>query len=56
MDDPLPWARMRTVYLLNGLVRHYGPDAVDATCSRALELDVIAVGKIASCWPWPPKT
>lgn len=48
LDDPLPWTRMRTVYRIIGLVRQYGPDAVDAACSRALKLDVIAVGKIAS--------
>lgn len=48
LDDPLPWTRMRTAYRIIGLVRQYGPDAVDAACSRALKLDVIAVGKIAS--------
>ena len=29
-DTPLPWTRMRTVYRLLGLVRSYGPAAVDA--------------------------
>lgn len=48
LDDPLPWTRMRTVYRLLGLVRRYGPDPVEAACARALDLDVIAVGKIAS--------
>lgn len=48
LDDPLPWTRMRTVYRLLGLVRRYGPDPVETACSRALDLDVIAVGKIAS--------
>nr|QKY82448.1 IS21 family transposase [Arthrobacter sp. IN13] len=48
MDDPLPWTRMRAVYRLIGLARQYGPDAVEAACSRALDVDVVAVGKIAS--------
>ena len=38
---------MRTVYRLLGLVRSYGPAAVDAACARALELDVVDVTKIA---------
>ena len=38
---------MRTVYRLLGLVRSYGPAAVDAACTRALELDVVDVTKIA---------
>ncbi len=38
---------MRTVYRLLGLVRSYGPQAVDAACARALELDVVDVTKIA---------
>ena len=48
LDDPLPWTRMRAVYRLIGLVRQYGPDAVEAACSKALDVDVIAVTKIAS--------
>jgi transposase len=47
LDVPLPWTRMRTVYRLLGLVRSYGPAAVDAACARALELDVVDVTKIA---------
>jgi hypothetical protein len=35
LDDPLPWTRMRAVYRLIGLVREYGPDGVEAVCSRA---------------------
>jgi hypothetical protein len=38
---------MRTVYRLLGLVRTFGPAAVDAACARALELDVVDVTKIA---------
>ena len=48
MDDPLPWTRMRAVYRLIGLARQCRPDAVEAACSRALDVDVVAVGKIAS--------
>ena len=47
LDVPLPWTRMRTVYRLLGLVRTFGPPAVDAACARALELDVVDVTKIA---------
>jgi hypothetical protein len=47
LDTPLPWTRMRTVYRLLGLVRSYGAGPVETACSRALELDVVDVGKIA---------
>jgi transposase len=47
LDVPLPWTRMRTVYRLLGLVRTFGPAAVEAACARALELDVVDVTKIA---------
>jgi transposase len=47
LDIPLPWTRMRTVYRLLGLVRSFGPAAVDAACARSLELDVVDVTKIA---------
>jgi hypothetical protein len=48
LDDPLPWTRMRSVYRLQGLVRRYGPDPVETACSRALDLDVVSVSKIAA--------
>ncbi len=48
LDDPLPWTRMRAVYRLLGLVRKYGPEAVEAACSTALDLDVVSVSKIAA--------
>ncbi|MHB1010532.1 MAG: hypothetical protein ACYC1E_15160 [Propionibacteriaceae bacterium] len=48
LDDPLPWTRMRAVYRLLGLVRRYGAEPVDTACSRALDLDVVSVTKIAS--------
>jgi hypothetical protein len=47
LDTPLPWTRMRTVYRLLGLVRSYGTAPVEAACTRALELDVVDVTKIA---------
>jgi len=47
LDTPLPWTRMRTVYRLLGLVRSYGASPVEQACARALELDVVDVGKIA---------
>lgn len=43
----LPWTRMRQVYRLLGLVRTYGPEAVDTACASALALDVIDVTRIA---------
>ncbi|TWP36406.1 IS21 family transposase [Leekyejoonella antrihumi] len=48
LDDPLPWTRMRSVYRLLGLVRRYGPGPVEDACSTSLDLDVVAVGKIAA--------
>lgn len=39
---------MRAVYRLLGLVRRYGNAPVDTACSRALDLDVVSVTKIAS--------
>lgn len=48
LDDPLPWTRMRSVYRLQGLVRRYGPDPVEAACERSLDLDVVSVSKIAA--------
>jgi hypothetical protein len=48
LEVPLPWTRMRQVYRLLGLTRRYGSAAVEAACARALEFDVVSVGKIAS--------
>lgn len=48
LDDPLPWTRMRAVYRLLGLVRRYSAEPVEMACSRALDLDVVSVSKIAS--------
>ncbi len=43
---PQPWARMRHVYRLLGLVRRYAAPVVDQACSRALEADVVDVTRV----------
>ena len=48
LDTDLPWTKMRQVYRVLGLVRRYGPGPVDQACTRALEVDVVNVTKIAS--------
>jgi transposase len=48
LEVPLPWTRMRQVYRLLGLARRYGDGPLEAACARALEWDVVSVGKIAS--------
>jgi hypothetical protein len=37
---------MRQVYALLGLVKKWGPDRVEAACSRALDAEAINVGLI----------
>jgi hypothetical protein len=44
----LPCTKMRQVYRLLGLVKRYGPAAVETACARALDLDVVSVTKIAA--------
>ena len=39
---------MRQVYRLLGLAKRYGSGPTDTACGRALDLDVVAVAKIAS--------
>jgi hypothetical protein len=46
LDTPLPWTKMRQVYALLGLAKKWGSERVNAACGRALELDVVNVGKI----------
>ena len=46
LDTPLPWTKMRQVYALLGLAKKWGSARVDAACARALELEVVNVGKI----------
>ena len=48
LDHDLPWTKMRQVYRLLGLAKRYGGGPTDTACSRALDLDVVAVAKIAS--------
>lgn len=43
LDHPLPWTKMRQVYALLGLVKRWGPDRVEAACSKALEAEAIHV-------------
>jgi hypothetical protein len=46
LDHPLPWTKMRSVYALLGLVKRWGPERVEAACTRALEAEAINVGLI----------
>ena len=46
LDHPLPWTKMRQVYALLGLVKKWGPDRVEAACSRALDAEAVNVGRI----------
>jgi hypothetical protein len=46
LDHPLPWTKMRQVYALLGLVKRWGPERVEAACTRALEAEAISVGLI----------
>ena len=48
LDHDLPWTKMRQVYRLLGLTKRYGSGPTDTACERALDLDVVAVAKIAS--------
>lgn len=41
------WRCIRCQLLLLGLVRRFGPTRVDAACTRALDLDVVDVNRIA---------
>lgn len=41
-----PWARMRHVYRLLGLVRRYSAPPVEQACARALEADVVDVTRV----------
>ena len=43
LDSPLPWTKMRQVYALLGLVKRWGPERVEAACSRALEAEAVSV-------------
>jgi transposase len=47
LAGPQPWARLRHVYRLLGLVRRYAAPAVESACARALEADVVEVSRVA---------
>jgi hypothetical protein len=44
--SPLPWTRMRQLYMLLGLVTRYGGARVEATCVDALAADMIDVFRL----------
>jgi hypothetical protein len=46
LEGPLPWASMRQVYRLLGLVRKYGGEPVERACESALALDVVDVTRV----------
>jgi hypothetical protein len=43
LNNPLPWTKMRQVYVLLGLVKRWGPEPVEAACTRALEAEAVNV-------------
>lgn len=47
LDTPLPWTKMRQVYRLLGLARHFGPERLDAACRQALVFEVVDVSLVA---------
>ena len=46
LDGPLPWARMRAVYVLLGLCKRYGDARVDQTCALALDAEMTCVYRL----------
>jgi transposase len=46
LDHPLPWTKMRQVYALLGLVKRWGPERVEAACTRAADAEAFNVGLI----------
>ena len=45
-DGPLPWSRIRQGHKLIRLGERYTPERLDAACRRALEVDLIDVGRV----------
>ena len=45
-DCPLPWSRIRQGHKLIRLGQRYTPQRLDAACRRALEVDLIDVGRV----------
>jgi transposase len=48
LDGPLPWTRMRQVYMLLGLCDRYGDGRVEAICQSALAFDVVDVRRVGN--------
>jgi len=46
LASPQPWARLRHVYRLLGLVRRYTAPVVEQACSSALAVDVVDVMRV----------
>jgi hypothetical protein len=46
LDHPLPWTKMRQVYSLLSLVKRWGPERVEAACTRALDAEAVSVALI----------
>lgn len=44
--SPLPWTRMRQLYMLLGLVKRYGAHRVEQTCADAVAADLIDVFRV----------
>ena len=45
-DGPLPWSRIRQGHKLIRLGQRYTPQRLDAACRKALEVDLINVGRV----------
>ena len=45
-DGPLPWSRIRQGHKLIRLGQRYTPERLDSACRRALEVDLIDVGRV----------
>jgi len=45
-DGPLPWSRIRQGHKLIRLGQRYTPQRLDAACRKALEVDLIDVGRV----------
>jgi hypothetical protein len=45
-SSPLPWTRMRQLYMLLGLIKRYGAHRVQATCADAIAAEMIDVFRI----------
>lgn len=44
--SPLPWTRMRQLYMLLGLVKRYGAQRVQTTCIDAIAVDMIDIFRL----------